>query len=61
MGLPLWGLKTWPIAVSWIVAFIFYGSGLILFRLITWEDWRFLKRILTQPLAEPGAKPEVES
>jgi O-antigen/teichoic acid export membrane protein len=53
MGLPLWGLKIWPSAASWMAAFILYGSGLILFRLITWEDWRFLKRILTQPLTKP--------
>jgi O-antigen/teichoic acid export membrane protein len=52
MGLSLWGLKTWPVAVSWGVAFISYGTGLLLFRLITREDWRFIKRVLTQPRVE---------
>jgi hypothetical protein len=61
MGLPLWGLKTFPSPVVWILAFITYLSGLIFSRLITWEDWWFIKRILTQPLAEPGVKPRVES
>ena len=56
MGLPLWGLQSGLPLVAWIAAFLAYGSGLILFRLVTWEDWRFLKRILTQPLAEPGCQ-----
>jgi O-antigen/teichoic acid export membrane protein len=56
MGLPLWGLQSGPPTVVWIVAFLAYGSGLILFRLVTLEDWRFLKRILTQPLTKPGVE-----
>jgi O-antigen/teichoic acid export membrane protein len=56
MGLPLWALPSCPPIAAWIAAFFAYGSGLIFFRLITWEDWRFFKRILTQPLG----KPEVE-
>ncbi len=61
MGLSFWGMKTFPPVVVWITAFTAYGSGLILLRLVTWEDWLFLKRILTQPLSEPSVKPEVES
>ncbi len=61
MGLLLWGLGSIPSAVVWILAFMAYGAGLIVSRLITREDWSFIKRILTQPLAEPGAKPGVES
>jgi O-antigen/teichoic acid export membrane protein len=61
MGLSLWGLKSCPSAVAWSTAFVAYGLGLVLFRLVTREDWRFLKQILTQPLAEPGVKAGVES
>lgn len=56
MTLPLWGLSSWSPIAAWIGALLAYGSGLVLFRLITWEDWRFLKRILTQPLAKPGVE-----
>ncbi|MGA3085214.1 MAG: flippase [Thermodesulfobacteriota bacterium] len=61
MGLSLWGLKSCPSAVVWITAFMAYGLGLVFFRLVTREDWRFLKQIMTQPLAKPGAEPGVES
>jgi O-antigen/teichoic acid export membrane protein len=54
MGLSLWGLRSCPSVVVWITAFLAYGLGLVLFRLVTREDWRFLKQILTQPLSEPG-------
>jgi O-antigen/teichoic acid export membrane protein len=56
MGLTLGGLQSYSPTAAWIGAISVYGSGLILFRLITWEDWRFLKRILTQPLAQSGVE-----
>ncbi|MFH0785992.1 MAG: flippase [Pseudomonadota bacterium] len=57
MGLPLWGLKTWPSALIWPLAGVCYVIGLVLFRLVTREDWLLLKRLLTGPLS----KLEVES
>ncbi len=61
MGLSLWGLKSYPSAVIWVTAFLAYGLGLVLFRLVIREDWQLLKQILTQPLAESGAEPGVDS
>jgi O-antigen/teichoic acid export membrane protein len=57
MGLPLWGLKSWPWAVVWPLAGGCYGLGLILFRLVTWEDWLLLKRLLTRPLSKLEVEP----
>ncbi len=52
MGLPLWGLKTWPSAVVWPLAGVCYVIGLVLFRLVTREDWLLLKRLLTGLLSK---------
>jgi O-antigen/teichoic acid export membrane protein len=52
MGLSLWVLKALPSGAALIAAILVYGVGLILFRLISWEDWLLLKRVLTQPFAK---------
>jgi O-antigen/teichoic acid export membrane protein len=52
MGLPLWGLKTWSPGLTWPLAFLGYGIGLVLFRLVSGEDWILLKRMLTRSLCK---------
>jgi len=52
MALSLWGLKIFCPAVAWPMAFISYGLGLIIFRVVNREDWRLFKRLLTHPLAK---------
>lgn len=49
MALPLWGLRFWPSGVVWPLALAGYGLGLVVFRLLTGEDWLLLKRVLTRP------------
>jgi O-antigen/teichoic acid export membrane protein len=55
MGLPLWGLTSWPKGLVWPLALTGYGLGLILFRLITREDWLLVKRLLTRPALSRNA------
>lgn len=50
MAVPLWGLKGWPPGLVWPLAVAGYGTGLVFFRLLTWEDWVLLKRILGHSL-----------
>jgi len=52
MLFPLWRLATDFWWVTWILSFSAYGASLILFRLITLEDWQFVKRILTHPFSK---------
>ena len=56
MGLFLWGLKTWPLSLTWPLALVCYGAALILFRLLTREDWMLLKRLVVRSPAQAEAK-----
>jgi O-antigen/teichoic acid export membrane protein len=56
MSLSLWGLKNFSPVFLWAISFMVYGLGLVLFRLVTREDWLFIKRIVTQPLTKPGVE-----
>ncbi len=57
MGLFLWGLKTWPLFLTWPLAVGCYGAALILLRLLTREDWMLLKRLVVRSPAQAEAKP----
>ncbi|MGC1402638.1 MAG: hypothetical protein WA974_06900 [Thermodesulfobacteriota bacterium] len=56
MVLFLWGLRTWPLSLTWPLALVCYGAALILFRLLTKEDWMLLKRRVVRSPAQTEAK-----
>lgn len=52
MGFFLWSLKSWSLYVTWPLALGCYGAALILFRLLTHEDWLLLKRLVVRSQAD---------
>jgi O-antigen/teichoic acid export membrane protein len=56
MGLFLWGFKAWSIYLIWPLALGCYGAALILFGLLTREDWMLLKRLVDRSPAQVEAE-----
>jgi O-antigen/teichoic acid export membrane protein len=46
MALPLWAFRNSPPGLVWPLALSAYLAGLLLFGVVTREDWQLLKRML---------------